>query len=180
MKPDFWFLALPFIAAGKGCLPCSQPLGCFGILLVFLWGVSVHYSHQFLIFPAYSQQAQSVVTIIAKCFDSQWTSKGWCMCIIEDWTGCAYQIQYLLFPDSSFSCSILQLVHFAAALDCKSEWTLVRSDIFSSVKLGFHNVAQDLTVLFCCWLHDSMYTWHWPVHTLGPFIPDLWCWCLYV
>ncbi|RMC14971.1 hypothetical protein DUI87_07150 [Hirundo rustica rustica] len=38
-----------------------------------------------------------------------------------------------------------------------AKWTLSRSDIFSCVKLGFHNVTQDLTVLFCCWLHDSMY-----------------------
>lgn len=122
-----------------------------------------------------STQAQSVMTIIAKPFDIQWTSMGWCICIIEDWIGCAYQIQSFLFPDSSSSCSILQLVHFAntePALGWKSEWTLARRDIFSCVKLGFHNVAKNLTVLFCSWLYDSMYTWHCSVHTLGPFTPE--------
>ena len=93
-----------------------------------------------------------------------------------------YHPQWFLFPDPCSSGSLLQMVHFAetaAALDWKSEWSLVRSDLFSWVKLGFHRVAKYHKVLFCCWLHGSMHSWHWSVHSLRPVVPeqqiDLWC-----
>lgn len=77
----------------------------------------------------------------------------------------------LLFPVVSSNWSILQTLQQPLTgkwVDLCQQW------YFLLCWAGIHNVARDMTVLFCCWWHDSMYTWHCrAIHAWA--VPDLWC-----